>query len=226
MSALVIPSNRALRFWQASIGKKAVMAVTGIILFGYLVAHLLGNLQIFLGRDRLNDYAEMLHGNPSLLWTARVVLLTSVILHIVASVQLTRMKLDARPIGYVKGRGNVQSSYASRTMMWSGPIIAAFVIYHLLDFTFGSVNPNFQRLDVYNNVVGSFRVPAVAMAYIISMLLLGMHLYHGLWSMFQSLGFNHPRYNPLFRRFAQVFTLFLVIGNISIPLAVMTRLIT
>ena len=224
MSALAIPTHRALRFWQAPIGKKAVMALTGVILFGYLVAHLLGNLQIYSGPDRINHYATLLHANPGFLWVARLVLLASVVLHIVASIQLTLMKQQARPVGYTK-KESIISSYASRTMMWSGPIIAAFVVFHVADLTFGSVNPRFQEADVYHNVVASFSIPAVAIFYIVAMLLLGMHLYHGLWSMFQSLGINHPRYNGALRRFAQVFTFFIVGGNISIPLSVMTGII-
>lgn len=226
MSAIAIPSqsNRVLRFYQSTIGKKVVMAVTGIILFGFVVAHLIGNLQIYLGRDRLNNYGTLIHGTPTLLWAARFILLISVILHITASIQLTRLKQEARPVKYVK-RQTVQATYASRTMMWSGPIILAFIIYHLLDFTFGTVNPHFEELDVYGNVVGSFRVPAVAIAYIVSMLLLGMHLYHGLWSMFQSLGVSHPRYTPMLKRFAMAATAFIVVGNISIPLSIMLGLI-
>jgi succinate dehydrogenase / fumarate reductase cytochrome b subunit len=223
MSAFAL-DNRAFRFYQASIGKKVVMALTGIVLFGFVVGHLLGNLQIYLGRERLNNYATALHGTPSLLWAIRVLLLCCLALHIIASIQLTKLKQDARPIGYIK-RKDVQASYASRTMMWSGPIILAFVIYHLMDFTFGTVHPKFQELDVYANVIYGFRRVPVAAAYIVAMVLLGMHLYHGLWSMFQSLGVNHPRYTPIFKRFAAIATAFIVIGNISIPVAVMTRLV-
>src|SRR6266850_7261673 len=159
--------TRVSRFYDSTIGKKAVMAVTGLILFGYLIAHMLGNLQIFLGRDVLNHYAESLHGNPPLLWTVRVVLLASVGLHIWASIQLTMLKKDARPIGYQK-RGNVQASYASRTMMWSGPIILAFVIFHLLHLTTGTVHPKFVELDAYDNVVNGFRVVPVSVTYIVA----------------------------------------------------------
>lgn len=226
MSALATasPAARAARFFDAPIGKKAVMAVTGAILFGFVTGHLIGNLQIYLGPGPLNHYAELLRGMPGLLWIARTVLLASVVLHIVSSVQLTRLKQAARPAGYVKS-GNVQATYASRTMMWSGPIIVAFLVYHLLDFTFGTVNPNFQPNDVYANVVASFRVPAVAASYIVAMLLLGMHLYHGLWSMFQSLGISHPRYTPLLKRFAAGATAFIVVGNVSIPVSVMLGII-
>jgi succinate dehydrogenase / fumarate reductase cytochrome b subunit len=137
---------------------------------------------------------------------------------------LATRNFDARPTGYVKKKAT-QSSYASRTMYWSGPIILAFVIYHLMDFTFGTVNPHFEEGNVYANVVASFRVIPVSAFYIIAMLLLGMHLYHGLWSMFQSLGFYHPRYTPVLRRSAAVIAILIVGGNISIPISVMAGLV-
>src|SRR5262249_58877403 len=118
--------TRVARFYESTIGKKAIMAVTGLILFGFLIAHMLGNLQIFLGAAVMNHYAETLHGNPPLLWTARTILLIAVALHIWASIQLTMIKKEARPVAYVK-RANLSSSWASRSMMLSGPIIAAFV---------------------------------------------------------------------------------------------------
>lgn len=221
MSALAV----TYRFYQASIGKKVVMAVTGAVLFGYVVGHLLGNLQIYAGPEKINNYATFLHGTPSLLWGTRLLLLICVILHIVASAQLTRLKQEARPIGYVK-KQNPHSSYASRTMIWSGVIVAAFVVYHLMDFTFGVTNTShYKELNVYANVVWGFRRVPVAIAYIVAMLLLGMHLYHGLFSMFQSLGVNHPRYTPWFKRFAAAATAFIVMGNISIPIAVLTGIV-
>src|SRR5678815_186874 len=128
--------TRAARFYESTIGKKAIMAVTGLILFGFLILHMLGNLQFFLGSVVMNHYAETLHGNPALLWTARTVLLVSVVLHMWAWIQLTALKREARPVGYVK-RANVQASFGSRTMSLSGPIIAAFVIFHILHLTTG-----------------------------------------------------------------------------------------
>ena len=212
------------RFYESTIGKKAVMAATGLILFGFLILHMLGNLQVFLGRDVMNHYAETLHANPPLLWTARAILLVSVALHIWASIQLALLKREARPIGYVK-RGNVQASYASRTMMWSGPIIALFVIFHLLHFTTGTVHPNFEELNAYDNVVNGFRVIPATIAYIIAMVLIGFHLSHGIWSTFQSLGFSHPRYTPLIKTFAAVFSWILVAGFLSAPVAVLAGLV-
>jgi succinate dehydrogenase / fumarate reductase cytochrome b subunit len=200
------------------------MAVTGLILFGFLIAHMLGNLQVFLGAEAMNGYAESLRANPPLLWTARVILLASVGLHIWASIQLAALKKEARPIGYAK-RGNVQAGYASRTMMWSGPIIAAFVVFHLLHLTTGTVHPNFVELRAYENVVGGFRSIPVSIAYIVAMILVAMHLSHGIWSMFQSMGFSHPRYTPMIKKFAAAFSWVLIAGFISVPVAVMAGLV-
>jgi succinate dehydrogenase / fumarate reductase cytochrome b subunit len=222
MSAVATPSqlHKAIRFYEAPIGKKLIVAITGVVLFGFVLGHLLGNLQIFLGPEALNRYAELLRANPGLLWAARIVLLGSVILHIVATVQLKAMALHARPSRYVRYTPTT-SSFASRTMMWTGPMIAAFVVYHLLHFTTGTAHPDFVKEDVYRNVVLGFRSIPVSIAYIVAMVLLGWHLQHGLWSMFQSLGINHPVYTPLFKRFALVFAILIVAGNIAIPVAVM-----
>jgi succinate dehydrogenase / fumarate reductase, cytochrome b subunit len=230
MSTIAIhPIHRAVRFYEAPIGKKVVMAVTGVLLFGYVIAHLLGNLQIFsANRDQINHYAAFLHdpANVAALWTARLVLLAAVILHIVASVQLWRMKGDARPVKYVK-KADVPTSYAARTMMWSGPIVAAFVIFHVLHLTVGAVLPlqdvngNAAMPDVRANVIAGFTNPAVSAFYVFAMILLCMHLYHGLWSMFQSLGFSHPRYTPLLKKGAAALAILICIGNCSIPIAVM-----
>jgi len=148
-----------------------------------------------------------------------------VLLHIWSSIQLAVRKWDARPVGYQKKK-STESSYAARTMYWSGPIILAFVIYHLLDFTFGWVNPDFQDGDVYRNVIASFSVPGISAFYIIAMILLCMHLYHGLWSMFQSLGFHHPRHTPMLKGAAKVVAILIAAGNISIPIAVLTGVVS
>jgi len=215
---------RAVRFYESTIGKKAIMAVTGLILFGFLIAHMLGNLQIFLGREVMNHYAETLHGNPALLWSARIILLISVVLHIWASIQLTLIKNEARPVGYVK-RANVSSSWASRTMMWSGPIIAGFVVMHLLHLTTGTIHPQFVELHAYENLVTGFLVVPIALVYIVAMILMRFHLSHGIWSMFQSMGLSHPRYTPRIKRFADVFSWILVAGFIAVPIAVLSGLV-
>ena len=234
MSALAVnPVQRVVRFYEAPIGKKAIMAVTGVLLFGYVVAHLLGNLQIYSADpDQINRYAAFLHSpaNAGLLWIARLVLLAAVVLHIVASVQLWSLKRAARPIAYVK-KQDADATYASRTMMWSGPIIAAFVIFHVLHLTVGAVVPledvngNPITPDVRANVIAGFGYPLISGFYILAMILLCMHLYHGLWSMFQSLGINHPRYTPKLKTGAAVVAILIAIGNCSIPIAVMAGLL-
>lgn len=222
MSAVAINSTlaRGVFFYRTTVGKKAVMAVTGVILFGFLIGHMAGNLQFFLGRDALNGYAEKLHHLGALLWAVRLTLLAALVAHIVAAVQLAVLQKAARPVKYQ--RYDPQgSTYASRTMYWSGPIIAFFVVYHLLHLTTGTVHPGFEPLNAYDNVVIGFKQPVVTLFYVIAMVLLGMHLYHGIWSMFQSLGFAHPRYTPKLKAFAKIFTVVLVLGFIAVPLAVL-----
>ena len=208
------------------------MAVTGAILFGYVVAHLLGNLQIYSAdHDKINRYAALLH-DPNvapLLWGARVILLAAVVLHIVAATQLWLLNRSARPVRYFK-KDDVPASYAARTMVWSGPIIAAFVVFHVLHLTVGSVLP-LQELgpnqpNVRANVIFGFQQPAVAAAYIVAMLLLCLHLFHGVWSMFQSVGVSHPRYSVWLKRLAAIAALLIAIGNISIPVAALTGMLT
>jgi succinate dehydrogenase / fumarate reductase cytochrome b subunit len=212
------------RFYDSTIGKKAIMAITGLILFGFLIAHMLGNLQVFLGAAVMDHYAETLHGTPELLWGARSVLLVSVLLHIWASIQLTAIKSAARPVGYVKA-GNVQATAASKTMMLSGPVIGAFVVGHLLHLTTGTIHPQFVPLHAYENVVNGFRNPIASGLYIIAMIFVGLHLSHGIWSLFQSLGFSHPRYTPKIKAFAAVFSWLLIAGFISVPVAVLTGIV-
>jgi succinate dehydrogenase / fumarate reductase cytochrome b subunit len=227
MSSVALDSHlhKAIRFYQASIGKKAVMAGTAVVLFGYVIGHLAGNLQVYLGAEQMDHYAAFLHSMPVLLWGVRALLLVCVVLHITASIQLTILKRQARPIGYVK-KDAVGSNIASRSMIWSGAMIAAFVVYHLLDLTAGVANTaQYQELHAYENLVYSFQRLPVSVFYIIAMVLLGMHLYHGIWSMFQTLGFSHPRYTPLIKRTAAVVAILITAGFISIPIAVMTGVV-
>jgi len=226
MSTVIANSQliRVARFYESTIGKKAIMAVTGLILFGFLIAHMLGNLQIFLGPAVMNHYAETLHGNPALLWSVRTILFVSVVLHIWASVSLWSLKKEARPVAYVR-KANVSSTWASRTMMLSGPVVAAFVVFHLLHLTTGTFHPQFVELHAYENLVNGFLVIPVAVVYIIVMVLIGFHLSHGIWSMFQSIGFSHPKYTPMIKTFAAVFAWVLIGGFISVPVAVLTGLV-
>jgi succinate dehydrogenase / fumarate reductase, cytochrome b subunit len=217
--------TRALTFYGTSIGKKVVMAITGLVLFGYVIGHVLGNLQVFMGASQLNEYAALLKANAALLWGVRIVLLVSVILHIVAAVQLTRMNWRSRPDGYYY-KDVIQADYAARTMRWSGVIIAVFVIYHLLHLTTGTVHPQFDAHDVYRNVIIGFRVWPVALFYTIAMVALAFHLWHGIWSMFQTLSLVNPKSDKIIHRLAAIATLAIAIGFISIPMAVLAGLIS
>lgn len=223
----------ALTLYQTSIGKKVIMAVSGLILFAYTFIHMYGNLHIFEGRQHLNDYAVWLReiGYPLLphegaLWIARVVLLASVVAHIWAAYQLTRQDLAARPVAYA-GRKNVASTYAARTMRWGGVIIALFIVYHILHLTTGAAYTGaaFSRTDVYGNVVNGFRNPIISGVYIVSMIALGFHLYHGVWSMSQTLGWRNQVNNQLWRGFATVMAVVIAGGNITIPLAVLAGIV-
>jgi succinate dehydrogenase / fumarate reductase cytochrome b subunit len=220
-TAIGLRDNKAVRLWDSTNGKKAVMAVSGFILFLFVLGHMLGNLQVFEGPAQFNRYAQLLRILPDALWAVRIFLALMVILHIVAAVQLALRKRAARPIGYAK-RKPIGSTYASRTMYWSGPIILAFVIYHLLDLTTGNLNPSFIEGDVYHNVVASFSNPIVSAWYIFAMVLLALHLRHGVWSMFNSLGLSRPRYTRMLRRAATFFAVIIFLGFISVPIGVLT----
>jgi succinate dehydrogenase / fumarate reductase cytochrome b subunit len=217
--------TRVLTFYSSSLGKKVVMAITGLILFGFVIGHVLGNLQVFLGAEPMNAYAALLKANATLLWAVRLVLIAAVGLHIVAAVQLTRLSQRSRPEGY-HYKDVIQADYAARTMRWSGPIIAVFVIYHLLHFTTGTVHPHFDAHDVYRNVIIGLRVWPVAIFYVIAMVALGFHLWHGVWSMFQSLGLNNPKTDTVLHRLAAVAALAITTGFIVIPVAVLAGLIS
>jgi len=223
MSSMVagLRENRAARFWESTNGKKVVMAITGAIMFLFVIGHLIGNLQIYEGPGPYNAYAKLLRVEPLLLWVVRLILIAAVILHMIASLQLALRKSSARPVGYAK-KESIASSYASRTMYWSGPIILAFLIFHLLHLTAGVIEPQlFHEGDVYGNVVAGFQIPYISAWYIFSMVLLGLHLRHGVWSMFQSVGFNHPRHTPILKKTAFVFAWAITLGYISIPVAVL-----
>jgi succinate dehydrogenase / fumarate reductase cytochrome b subunit len=214
--------NRAPSFWQSTNGKKAVMAVTGAILFLFVVGHLAGNLQVFEGPAKINAYGHFLRTIGEILWAVRIILIVCVVLHIVATVQLALLNWKTRPVGYSRKKA-INSSYADRTMYWSGPIVLAFVIFHLLQFTAGYIHPESQYIegDIYHNIVAGFSVWWVSAWYIFSLLLLGFHLRHGLWSMFQSLGLNHPRHTPVLKQAALWITIVIIAGYISIPIGVL-----
>ena len=220
-------------FYRSAIGKKAVMAVTGVVMFGWILAHMAGNLKIFFGPEKYQAYADWLRvmGAPLLpheagLWIARVVTLLVIVFHIHSAYSLTVMNRLARPIAY-RDRDYVASSYASRTMRWGGAIVLLYIIYHLLHLTWGKpVSPaEFIHGDVYHNVVAGFQVWWVSAIYILANVALGFHLFHGLWSMFNSLGIDHPRITGLKRAFATAFAIIVTVGNVSIPVAVMLGLV-
>jgi succinate dehydrogenase / fumarate reductase, cytochrome b subunit len=224
--AAVPRDNRAPGFWASTVGKKIVMAVTGILLFVFVIGHLLGNLQVFEGPAKLNAYGAFLHSIGEFLWPVRIILLIAVTLHIVATVQLALRKKRARPIEYSVKKA-IASSYASRTMYWSGPIVLAFIIFHLLHLTAGYIHPDAAYIegDVYHNVVSGFQVWWVSLSYIVAISLLGLHLRHGLWSMFQTLGIHQPQYTVRFKKAAMVIALLITLGYISIPISVLLGLV-
>jgi succinate dehydrogenase cytochrome b subunit len=218
--------NRAPSFWGSTIGKKIVMAVTGVMMFGFIIAHLAGNLQVFEGPAKLNAYGAFLHNIGELLWPMRIVLILAIALHIIATVQLALRTKRARPVGYSRKEA-IASSYASRTMYWSGPIVLAFILFHLAQLTAGWIEPGaaFIPGDVYHNVVSGFQVWWVSLSYIIAISLLGLHLSHGLWSMFQSLGIHQPQHTALLKTAAKLIALLIVLGYISIPISVLLGLV-
>lgn len=212
---------------RTTVGQKAIMAVSGIVLFGFVLGHMAGNLKLYQGREVLNTYAEHLRtmGEPvlprgALLWTVRSLLLAAVGLHLYSALETTRQSWAARGGKYFV-RATVQADYASRTMRWGGVILGLFVAFHLADLTYGVGAPAFDPKDVYGNVVASFSRPPVAALYIVANLALGLHLFHGLWSLFQSLGWNNPKFNPWRKRFATTFAVLVTAGNVSFPLAVL-----
>jgi succinate dehydrogenase / fumarate reductase cytochrome b subunit len=228
-----VPSElkRAFNLYRSSIGKKLGMAVTGALLFGFVIVHMVGNLKIYQGPEKYNAYAQFLReagypllGHGQMLWLFRLALIASVALHIVAAAETTRISRRARSTRY-RRRHDLSFSYASRTMRWGGVIVAGFVVYHLLHLTLGSVHPDFVHDSVYHNVVAGFRVWPVSLAYILCMLPLGLHIYHGLWSATQTLGVEWPWLVRWRRPAAAAAALVIVLGNISIPLAVLAGVV-
>jgi succinate dehydrogenase / fumarate reductase, cytochrome b subunit len=213
-------------FLSTTVGKKVVMAVTGLILFGFVIVHMLGNLQVYMGPEAINAYGVTLHTllHGAGIWLFRAVLLGAVLLHIWAMGSLTVANRRARTVGYREWKAR-ESTYASRTMRWSGVFLLAFIIFHLLHFTTGDVHPDFIPGDVYHNVITGFQVVPVAILYILATLVLALHLFHGAWSMLQTLGLNHPRYNRLRNVVCVALAALVVVGNLSFPVAVLTGLL-
>jgi succinate dehydrogenase / fumarate reductase cytochrome b subunit len=213
--------KRLVAFWQSTLGKKVVMGVTGLIMIGFLCLHMLGNLQAFQGAEKLNAYGELLHGPlHEVTLLTRVVLLVSVILHVVAAVELTLLDRAARPVGYARRQPQAATA-ASRTLRVGGVLLLMFIVFHLLHFTTGQAHPDFVPGDVYHNLTTGLRRPVVAVFYLLAMAALGLHLYHGAWSSFRSLGAAQPRPNPLYRPVAAALAVLLWLGFSAIPVAVM-----
>ena len=223
LSAQLRPNVGPLALLLSSVGLKALMAVTGLAMAGFLVAHTAGNLQIFSGREVYNSYAAFIHSLGGALWGLRLLLLGAVTVHILAAVKLTTGNVTAREGRYAI-KHHAVTNYAARTMAVSGPILALFIIYHLAHLTFGITPGDYKHsaTDAYANFVRGFQIPWVAYFYALANLALGLHLYHGLWSMFQTLGINHPSYNACLKAVAIIITLFVAGGNIFMPLAVLS----
>jgi succinate dehydrogenase / fumarate reductase cytochrome b subunit len=211
--------NGIVATYRTTLGKKYVVAVTGIMLFTFVLIHMIGNLQIYFGAEKLNNYAAFLQSAKPLLWTVRSIMLLAVGVHLLFTLLLFLKNFRSRPINYKVTRRR-ETNFASRTMIWSGPTIAAFVVYHFLHFTTGATHHNFEPGNVYANVIAGFSILPVAIVYIIANILLGLHLMHGLWSWFQTLGLAHPAYNPWRFRFANFFAWLIILGNVSMPLSV------
>lgn len=212
--------------YQTTIGKKIAMALAGLVLFGYLVLHLIGNLKVFTGEEHFNEYSEFLRtvgapalGHSQLLWIVRLVLLAALLVHVVAFLQLWAKSRAARAVGYRKYQPEVFSR-ASRTMKWGGVAILLFVIYHLLHLTTGDVHPQFIEHQPYRNLVNGFRSPLSSAIYVVGMIAVGLHVYHGLWSAMQTMGWNNRNYNRLRRPIALVVALAITLGFLSVPFAV------
>jgi len=213
-------------FLDSSVGKKVLMAITGVILFGFVTVHMLGNMTAYMGRPAMNEYAEllqtMIHGKG--IWVFRIVLLVTVVLHAWTAWTLTNLNSAARSVGY-REKQNQKATLASRSMRYTGVILGLFIIYHLLHLTTGTLHPDFIKGDAYHNFVTGFQKPLAAAFYIVAQVCLGFHLWHGVWSFTQTLGWYHPRYNACRRTIASVFGVVIPVVNISFPLAVLTGLI-
>ena len=223
-----------LNVYRSTIGKKAIMAVTGLLLVGFVIAHMAGNLQVFIGPAKMNAYASFLKSLGEFLWLARIILLVALVLHVLMAWQLTQIKRKARPIDYTTREAQV-STVASRTMRWGGVLLLVFIVFHILHFTTGTVfpvastpdamYPAWSHTDVYGNIISAFRTPWVVAFYVVAMLFLMLHLFHGAWSSVRTLGLTKPSRHPLHRRVATLIALVVWLGFSVIPVAVLLGVI-
>jgi len=223
-AVMSLNSNRASRFYDATIGKKAVMAVTGPLLFGFVVVHMAGNLQVFAGPQKLDAYAAWLYAHPALVWPMRAGLLGLLSLHVLFGLQVWLANRRARPQRYARYAPRA-AGVASRTMIYGGVAIFAFVLYHLLHLTWGTAHQRFVPGAVYCNVVLGFRVWWVTAIYSVALVFIGLHLFHGLWSFLQTLGLNSPRWDRRLRQLAALAATAVVIGDLSMPIAALAGLL-
>jgi succinate dehydrogenase / fumarate reductase cytochrome b subunit len=212
--------SRLRLLWNSSVGKKVVMAATGIIWVAYLITHVLANLLVFQGPGKINAYSAFLHGTGGALWGARLVLIGALLLHVIAAAQLADRRQEARPVSYAAGRKSHTSSFAARTIRWGGALILLFLVYHILHFTVGTAHSSFVEGNPYHNVATGFRDPIIVVLYLIAMAFVGLHLYHGVWSSGRSLGMSPPSPRPLRRSLALVLALLIWLGFSIIPIAV------
>ncbi len=229
------PNRRApwpVQFYASAVGKKWVMGLTGLALMGFVLAHAIGNLKVYLGPEEFNHYGEFLRDllvpilpRTVTLWLMRTGLIVAAVAHIHSAYSLTRMNHRANGSGYVSSRDWQAATAASRSMRWTGIIIGLFLLFHLADLTWGTVNPDFVRGDVYRNFFATFDRPVVSVIYIVANVALALHLFHGAWSMFQSMGLNNPRWNSWRRGFSAGFAGVVLAINVSFPVAVMTGLV-
>ena len=220
----------ALTLYRSTIGKKIIMAVTGLMLVGFVIVHMAGNLQMFIGPAKMNGYAAFLKSTGELLWVARLGLLAALVLHVLMAWQLTQIKTKARPVGYERRDPQV-STLASRTMRWGGVLLLVFIVFHILHFTTGTVfpmasrpdamYPEFSEANVYGNVISAFRNPLVSAFYVVAMLFLMLHLFHGAWASVRTLGLSKPSRHPLHRRISTAIALVVWLGFTAIPVAVL-----
>jgi len=229
------PSRSApwpVHFYRSAVGKKWVMAISGLLLIGFVFFHAFGNLKVYMGAEDFNHYGEFLREllvpllpRTWLLWILRIGLVLAFGFHIHSAYSLTRMNGRARGAGYVQERDWQAADFASRTMRWTGVIVGLFVLFHLADLTWGTANPDFVRGDVYRNFVATFSRPPVAIIYLIGNVALGIHLFHGTWSLFQSLGLNNPKWNAWRRTFAIGLAALITGVNVMFPISVLTGIV-
>jgi succinate dehydrogenase / fumarate reductase, cytochrome b subunit len=218
--------GRLRTFYGSMVGKKAVMGITGLIGIGFVILHSLGNLLVFRGPAAINSYSHFLRSTGELLWALRIVLIVAVILHVIAAIQLTRQSRAARPIGYMKHETQV-ATIPARTMRWGGALLLVFIVVHILHFTTGTIRPAgvFSTEDVYSNVVTSFRIWWVALFYVITMIALGFHLFHGAWSSVRSIGLSPPSPQPLHRKISFAIAVLVWAAFTAIPVAVLSGIV-